>query len=181
MKSYTLGLQSRQTTISTVKRSMTVSASHYTPKLGGCKPGPLCLWSWPPAQTLLVRKRCKAWRLHSSRFRLMVGLAQKLYMTSGQFRLTFSPRSHEKSRRQRVHTQALLDTSLKKEASPFIPLKWWHKECSEHSTLGTGALHCDCEGGWCFIFPNGAREFNDAWTGRSCYGILISGTHVLWE
>lgn len=37
----------------------------------------------------------------------------------------FFPRSHEKSRRQRVHTQALLDTSLKKEASPFVPLGGW--------------------------------------------------------
>lgn len=90
MKSYTLGLQSRQTTTSTVKRSMTVSASRYTPKLGGCKPGPLCLWSWPPAQMLLVRKRCKAWRLHSS-VRLMVGLAQKLYMTSRSVQTHFFP------------------------------------------------------------------------------------------
>lgn len=179
MKSYTLGLQSRQTTTSTVKRSMTVSASRYTPKLGGCKPGPLCLWSWPPAQTLLVRKRCKAWRLHSSRFRLMVGLAQKLYMTSGQFRLTFSPeamRSPDGSESTRRLCWTLHWRKKQVLSSP------WNGDT--RSALNTapeelGPYTATVKVGGASLFPNGAREFNDTWTGRSCYGILISGTHVL--
>lgn len=177
MKSYTLGLQSRQNHhIHQEEKHDLVSASRYTPKLGGCKPGPLCLWSRPPAQMLLGWKRCRAWRLHSLRFRLTAGLAQKLKMTSVQFRFTFSPRSHARS------TSRLWWTlHWRKKQVLSSPWNGDTRRALNIAPYELKPLHRDCEGGRCFTFPSGAREFNDTWTGSSCFGVLTSGTHVLWE
>lgn len=182
MKSYTLSLQSCQTTTSTTKRSVTVFLLLVIPLSSeAANPAHWVSEVGLPLRCSLCGKDAKlggaiprgfgSWRAWLRSFKWHQFCSDSL----------FFPRSHEKSRWQRVHMQALLDTSLKKEASPFVPLKWRHKESSEHSTLRTGALRYDCEGGRCFAFPNGARGFNDLQTGRSCYGVLISGTHVLWE